>query len=140
VLQKPATKKRKIHIKIGELRRIIRESLEDLYNKSQAPLRLGSRGEDVRVVQRMLHDMGGRVADLLGTSGSNQDGVDGQYGPRTAAAVRRFQLDKGLADDGIIGPLTAVAMLGRQPVTTPKSSPSRGVGAPGEGEARIREP
>jgi len=125
-----------MQIKISDLRRIIRESLEDLYNKSQAPLRLGSRGEDVRVVQRMLHDMGGRVADLLGTSGPNQDGVDGQYGPRTAAAVRRFQLDKGLEDDGVIGPLTAAALLGRQPVTTPKSSPSRGVGAPGEGEAR----
>lgn len=42
--------------------------------------------------------------------------IDGLYGPRTAAAVWRFQAASGLVTDGIAGPRTLAAM--RSPVPT----------------------
>jgi peptidoglycan DL-endopeptidase CwlO len=57
------------------------------------PLRQGSRGESVRVVQR-----------IVGTS------ADGVFGPKTHAAVKGYQSRKGLLVDGIVGPQTSRAM------------------------------
>jgi DNA invertase Pin-like site-specific DNA recombinase len=55
----------------------------------------------VRVVQRALH---GHGYDL------GSPGVDGRFGPLTAAAVRQMQVDHGLAVDGIVGPHTRNAL------------------------------
>ncbi|MEH6900281.1 N-acetylmuramoyl-L-alanine amidase [Bacillus safensis] len=38
--------------------------------------------------------------------GAKNNGIDGYYGPKTADAVKRFQLMNGLAADGIYGPKT----------------------------------
>jgi DNA invertase Pin-like site-specific DNA recombinase len=51
----------------------------------------------VRRVQRVLHSRGYSLG---------QPGIDGRFGPLTAAAVRRLQADSGLAADGIVGPKT----------------------------------
>ena len=51
----------------------------------------------VRRVQRVLHSRGYSLG---------RPGVDGRFGPLTDAAVRRFQADRGLAADGIVGPQT----------------------------------
>ncbi|MGA8045130.1 MAG: NlpC/P60 family protein [Dermatophilaceae bacterium] len=56
-------------------------------------LRWGSRGESVRIVQRIV--------------GTVPDGV---FGPKTHAAVKRYQARKGLLVDGIVGPQTSRAM------------------------------
>lgn len=50
-------------------------------------------GHDVRAVQR-----------LVGAE------PDGDYGPLTVQAVQRWQHAHGLADDGVVGPLTMAAM------------------------------
>ncbi len=42
--------------------------------------------------------------------GAKNNGVDGYYGPKTADAVKRFQLMHGLVADGICGPKTKAAL------------------------------
>jgi peptidoglycan hydrolase-like protein with peptidoglycan-binding domain len=46
----------------------------------------------------------------------NQEGFslnpDGQFGPETEAAVKRYQRGHSLNDDGVVGPLTWAALLG----------------------------
>jgi hypothetical protein len=55
----------------------------------------GSTGDCVREVQRLLN--------LWGASPPLD--IDGDFGSLTDAAVRQFQKDRGLDDDGIVGPL-----------------------------------
>ena len=43
------------------------------------------------------------------------DDVDGDFGPRTDAAVREYQTANGLTVDGIVGPHTWAKMLGLYP-------------------------
>jgi peptidoglycan hydrolase-like protein with peptidoglycan-binding domain len=56
----------------------------------------GSRGDDVRRLQRILVMI--KVLDYTG--------IDGDFGANTEAAVKDFQQSEGLAPDGIVGPLT----------------------------------
>ena len=43
-------------------------------------------------------------------------GIDGKYGPRTEAAVRKYQKDKGIKVDGVVGPETMKALNIRKPL------------------------
>lgn len=61
-------------------------------------LRKGSKGEAVADLQRSLTALGYPLA------------ADGDFGPATARAVRRFQADQALAADGITGPKTLAAL------------------------------
>lgn len=72
-------------------------------------LKAGSKGEAVKVLQRALLTLG-----LL----ENSRAVDGDFGPKTEAAVRRFQRSQFLAADGIVGPKTWAALQS----STPESS------------------
>jgi murein DD-endopeptidase MepM/ murein hydrolase activator NlpD len=65
---------------------------------------LGARGWDVSELQF-----------LLAWQGFPSGPMDGGYGPRTAAALRRFQARVGLAVDGVAGPATLRALRGRPP-------------------------
>lgn len=58
-------------------------------------LRLGSRGPNVKLIQ-----------SLLARIGYDPGPVDGVFGQQTMEAVRDFQLDNGLAPDGIVGSAT----------------------------------
>ena len=62
------------------------------------------RGRAVRLWQAQMRRRGWRI------------GVDGIYGPQSAAVCRAFQREKGLAVDGIVGPQTWRAAW-RAPVT-----------------------
>jgi peptidoglycan L-alanyl-D-glutamate endopeptidase CwlK len=64
-------------------------------------LRQNDSGEGVRMIQTRLVALG-----LLG-----QKDVDGVFGPRTLAAVKKFQATKKLKADGIVGPQTRVALM-----------------------------
>lgn len=75
-----------------------------------AALSRGSRGPAVTSLQLSLLNAGYKP----GT-------IDGVFGGATEFAVRRFQQDRGLAVDGIVGPATEVALSG-----TGNSSPSPG--------------
>jgi hypothetical protein len=54
------------------------------------------RGEDVRVMQQKLFDLGYTQAGE----------IDGIFGPLTEGAIKAFQSDERLLVDGIVGPIT----------------------------------
>jgi hypothetical protein len=62
-------------------------------------LKLGSSGPDVKLVQARLVQL--KVARLA---------VDGEFGPMTEAAVKKFQKQKHLEVDGQVGPQTWKAL------------------------------
>ena len=63
-------------------------------------LRIGSRGESVRQVQRCLNNVSARQPSIQRLA------EDGIFGPRTLDAVITFQQIFGLVPDGIVGPIT----------------------------------
>jgi len=63
-------------------------------------LRLGARGESVRLVQRCLNLVAARQP---GISRLSEDGV---FGPLTQASIIAFQRIFGLTADGVVGPIT----------------------------------
>ena len=64
-------------------------------------VRRGSKGEDVKYVQTMLYRLGYNLGSY---------GIDGDFGRATEAAVKEFQRDHKLNQDGIVGPLTYEAL------------------------------
>ncbi|MBD2577236.1 peptidoglycan-binding protein [Oscillatoria sp. FACHB-1406] len=59
----------------------------------------GSRGEDVRIIQRRLRELG-----------YYYDSLDGVYGSNLTSAVTRFQSDRNLWPDGVVGERTLEAL------------------------------
>lgn len=82
-------------------------------------LRVGSQGPEVERLQRMLH----------------VQPADGDFGPKTAAAVREFQKSHGLVADGVVGPKTMAAIE-----KGGSTSPSGGGGGGGGGDANPATP
>ena len=64
--------------------------------------RVGDQGSDVAEIQGQLASLGYDVA------------ADGDFGPATAEAVRAFQAAQGLDADGLVGPSTYTALLGKE--------------------------
>ena len=62
---------------------------------SQPTLRMGSKGAAVTQLQQKLK-----------AAGFNPGAADGDFGPKTLAAVQAFQRARGLAADGVVGPAT----------------------------------
>ncbi|MCY8609871.1 peptidoglycan-binding protein [Bacillus haynesii] len=66
--------------------------------KVKSPL---MKGTAVRQIQEAL-----AALYFYPDKGAKNNGIDGYYGPKTANAVKRFQLVHGLSADGIYGPKT----------------------------------
>ena len=79
-------------------------------------LRLGSKGPDVRKLQERLNSILSLNPPLK---------IDGDFGPATNRAVRRFQAEKGLGIDGIAGPKThnALSLYATKTRSTTKPPP-----------------
>ncbi len=70
------------------------------------PLRLGSQGDNVKVMQYYLDAIRGYIYPSLGFLT-----VDGIFGSGTQATVRQYQTQKGLSVDGVIGQNTWNAIV-----------------------------
>ncbi len=77
-------------------------------------IKLGSKGADVARMQTLLN------SQLVP---SPQLTVDGDFGQKSHDALVRFQKSRGLAADGVVGPLTWTA-LGQKPVVKPAPPPT----------------
>lgn len=77
---------------------------------STPTLRQGSRGAAVSQLQQKLRAHGFNVS------------VDGDFGPRTADAVRAFQRAKGLSVDGVVGPRTWAKLNGAAGANPPPAT------------------
>ena len=64
--------------------------------------RMGDQGSEVAEIQGQLANLGYDVA------------ADGDFGPATVAAVKMFQSNQGLDADGLVGPSTYSALMGRE--------------------------
>lgn len=73
------------------------ENPEKPAESAHPTLRRGSKGEYVTLLQTQLNNRGYDLGHF---------GVDGDYGRATEAAVKQFQKDWGLKEDGITGPET----------------------------------
>ena len=62
---------------------------------------LGDQGTEIEELQVQLVDLGYDVV------------ADGSLGPATVDAIKDFQLTQGIEPDGLIGPVTYEALLGR---------------------------
>jgi peptidoglycan hydrolase-like protein with peptidoglycan-binding domain len=78
-------------------------------------LRNGSSGSDVKKLQKTLQSLGYDVG---------KTGADGIYGSKTAAAVKQYQKDNGLAVDGIAGKNTLGSLYSTTPAKSSSSSSS----------------
>ena len=72
----------------------------------------GDQGQEIVLIQQRLLSLGYELGF-----------ADGAFGSATESAVRAYQKDKGLTSDGVIGPSTYQALLGRDmPIVSRDSS------------------
>jgi cell wall-associated NlpC family hydrolase len=72
----------------------------------------GDMGQEVAQIQSQLNALGYKVGE-----------ADGDFGAMTTAAVKAFQQERGLEADGVIGPSTYRALMGRDiPVSRDSST------------------
>jgi peptidoglycan hydrolase-like protein with peptidoglycan-binding domain len=99
-------------------------------SSSEPVLRRGSTGPSVVALQNQLR-----------TAGFDPGPSDGQFGPRTQAAVEAFQRAWGLTPDGVVGPRTWSALGGARGRPTgpgPSGHPTLRLGSTGGAVAQMQ--
>ncbi len=94
---------------------------------SSPVLRQGARGAAVTQLQQKLKAKGFNVS------------VDGDFGPKTAAAVRAFQQSRGLGVDGVVGPKTWAALNAAAPAPSGGATPTLRQGARGAAVSQLQQ-
>ena len=93
-------------------------------------LKVGSKGKYVTDLQRELKD-----------AGFDPHGIDGQFGPKTQAALKAFQKAKHLQVDGVAGKQTWTALGGdRYEDAKPTKPPAKKPSKPGRVSNRSIQP
>ena len=91
----------------GDVETVINAPVRDLISSYPgSPLRRGSTGPNVVTIQVALN----RIAQNYPAI-PKIPAIDGIFGPRTEASVRKFQEVFGLTTDGIVGPATWYAIV-----------------------------
>ncbi|MCS6885115.1 MAG: peptidoglycan-binding protein [Acidobacteriota bacterium] len=101
----------------------------------QVDLQRGSTGPEVRKLQDNLVKLGYMTRDEVNTG-------PGIFGPRTEAAVKRFQAANGIPQTGYFGPMTRTAMekaLRADRPTTPQPTPQPPSTTPSSSNAILNE-
>lgn len=85
------------HGKLPDIQYSDKEEVKDTVTIELPVLRSGSKGDEVKTLQRLLK--------ALGYKGSNKKAlsIDGDFGENTAYALKAYQKAKGLTADGICG-------------------------------------
>ena len=84
-----------------QTRQKLSEAAKRKSSSSTDVLRVGSRGADVKKLQRLLNLKSPKGPKLV---------ADGAFGPKTARAVTNFQIHAGINADGIVGAQTWAAL------------------------------
>ncbi|WP_297022129.1 C40 family peptidase [uncultured Dialister sp.] len=95
---------------------------------SMADYTIGSKGPEVRTIQKRLNVYGFKVK------------ADGNYNWATSKAVKQFQKRRHLAVDGIVGPMTYKALTGKamvRPAAPARSSSYHGDSSLGIDDSRV---
>ncbi len=90
-----------------------------------ADFAVGSQGQEVKNIQRRLNGAGYKVK------------ADGKFGGATSAAVKKFQAKKHLAVDGVVGPATYKALMGK-PLPKAKAAPVKKSSFAGIDDSRVQ--
>jgi hypothetical protein len=85
--------------------KVIKLTESELVKIVQQTINEAQSDSNISAIQTALKNAG--FGNLLGTTGPNQDGVDGIYGRNTKRAIRAYQKANGIKPTGFVGPLTA---------------------------------
>jgi peptidoglycan hydrolase-like protein with peptidoglycan-binding domain len=94
------------------------EGMVKAFNNSPA-IRRGRKGDSVKLLQTHLLKFGYQLPKSIQEDGE----LDGSFGGETFDAVKMFQRDYGLNDDGVVGHQTVTKLDELGPAPTPSTDP-----------------